>query len=389
MARQIFRLTLVALAFLPWSLMAKAAPLEEGVVDEVRGKVAVKTWDNQDRVIGPGVFLWSGDIVETGKDGFLRVIMSDGTLLELRANTRIEIIDSRTTKSGNPAVVVYLGRIWAWVAKNPAGGTAFECQTPTAVAGVRGTEFDLAVGIDGATRIGVDEGVVDVDADGRAVSVTKDQETTVEGDQAPRAPMKYQRSEDDWQNWVRSRQDALVKNADQILPWMLGDVKRSREGLRALREQGAQKFKALQEYARRQRLEGKQVRLSPQQRREIVTYLAQLYGSVQELQRADRRMMAKYYLLTRIALDVKQNPEAYTPEFRETIAKIMAELEKLDIAQIHQENLKIIDGYSEAIERIAERLQLGSALQRRVVGNRRADLEQARKQYREQRKGPR
>lgn len=385
---KLLRVTAVLAVFIPWSLLAKAAPIEEGVVDEVRGSVKVTTAEGKVRAVGLGVFLFSGDIVDTGRDGFIRIIMNGGTVLELRPQTRIHICDSRTTKNGNSAVVVYLGRIWSWVAGGTSGETTFEAHTPSAVAGVRGTEFSLAVGIDGSTRVGVDEGTVSLEGETNQVMVSRNYESEVEWSGRARLPRLYQRGEEEWKKWGEARQEFLIKNAEKILPWMLAEVKRSRENLRDLRAAGLEKFQALKQKVEARRQAGKRP-LTAGERREIAEFLAQVLFALQQLERADRRMMTKYYLLTRLHQETLEKPAAYPPEFRAAVAQIMEELKTLDINRIHEENRQIIDGYTEAIDRIATQLKLWPLLQRRVAADRREALIQARKHYQKNRRTPR
>jgi hypothetical protein len=312
-------------------------------------------------------------------------LLSDGSALELFEDTRVEVCDSRATESGINTAILYLGRIWATIAKDPYDRTAFEIETPTAVAGVRGTEFSMAVGIDGATRVGVDHGLVEVSSDVGAVELPAGKETVVEWNRPPDTPRSYRRDEGEWRQWVQGRQQKLIENHDMIVPWVLKDVKNSRKQMMALRQDGDQKFKALKARAERRKARGKQVRLTPREKKALAVYFRQTYVSMRNLQRSDRRMMSRYYLLKKIQEDAAQNPDQYSPEFTVTINQAVADLDQLDIRNIHRENRMVIDRYASVMQKFAEKHEMHDELKRRSAQDRRAELQKARKNYRKRR----
>jgi hypothetical protein len=89
----------------------------------------------------PGLRLTTGDRLETGKPGKMRVRMTDDTVLAIGANTRLalaELAMDETARRGRIDVAV--GRFWMNVTKwTGTGESHYEVATPNAVAGVRGT----------------------------------------------------------------------------------------------------------------------------------------------------------------------------------------------------------------------------------------------------------
>ncbi len=69
-------------------------------------------------------------------------------------------------------------------------GSSFQVETPTAVAGVRGTEFSMDFDpVAGVSKVSVEEGKVAVAAEGKEVVVAQGQGTMVRKNEAPVAPI--------------------------------------------------------------------------------------------------------------------------------------------------------------------------------------------------------
>jgi ferric-dicitrate binding protein FerR (iron transport regulator) len=91
----------------------------------------------------PGLELARGDVLRTGSDGVVVIRMEGGTELKLREETSLalETLDQTVTVSLNS------GGLFSRVVRKAGGlSSAFRVRTPSAVAGVRGTEFFVAYG---------------------------------------------------------------------------------------------------------------------------------------------------------------------------------------------------------------------------------------------------
>lgn len=136
------------------------------------------------RPLSVGMVLRSGDWVRTGPPGSLvelvyeaqasRLLVESETLLQIGGAYRS--LARGVSGEGGPlgeqglpafrAAFVRLGSVWAQVASGVARLMRFEIETPTAVAGVRGTLFRLRVTPSGATWLYVREGIVELRSDG-------------------------------------------------------------------------------------------------------------------------------------------------------------------------------------------------------------------------------
>lgn len=378
------KVILALVSSLLFSLPAFSTPQEEGMVDLVRGQARVLGFDGTTRPAVEGDFLVSGEIVETGPDGFVRLVMADGSELEVSAGSRIEVFDSRANPSGGQVVVLFLGRIFSSVMSRDEEDEAFTVATPTAVCGVRGTDFTTGVGMEGSTRVGVDRGEVEVSTESGAVKVEGGMETMVEQGEAPTAPANYQSGEERWREWALERQDRLIRYGNRIVPLMFKDVKRTRSRLVRIKSRGDRRMEILKRQAQRQMEREGKIELRPGQKLSLALYIRDLAQALKELYIADRKMMAQYYILEIIYQDTQNNPQLYDPEFIETVEEVMAEVEELDIEKIHRENNAVLDGYITGLDNFFRKNRLGR-YKTEVPMDRREQIERAREKNRQER----
>jgi len=103
------------------------------------------------------------DNIRTGEDGKVTITFVDQSLLKIHSNTHIALNTIVSPVEKKRSVLLFFGRIWNKVSKRVLKRKAFEVQTPTAVLGVRGTEFETASYEDGTMIVLVDSGGVTVD----------------------------------------------------------------------------------------------------------------------------------------------------------------------------------------------------------------------------------
>ncbi|OGP57649.1 MAG: hypothetical protein A2V67_18220 [Deltaproteobacteria bacterium RBG_13_61_14] len=372
---------LLLAAFSPVLGLPAGAMVEEGIIDQVQGQVQIQSPEGAVRPAQAGMLVQGGEIVETAVQSSARILLPDESVIELKENSRIEINDSRANARAISSVLLYLGWIWADIAVGQDGDTAFEVVTPSAVAGIRGTVFSAGVGIDGSTRVGVEKGVVEVEGETGSVSVKAEEETSVELGSAPGPVSPYRRGEDEWRQWAAGRQQVLMRRAD-VFPGLIARNVRTTQGRFAAQ---AAELKREQRrwdaYERRQQLRGREARVTPAVKREVIRQFREMYRLSRQLQRADNRMMAGYYLIERLDQDLQAHPDQYSPEFRAKIRETRQELDALDLPRIHRQNLALLDAYATGMEEAVGRLNLNPELRRRIEGARRRQrLEELRRQ---------
>ncbi len=104
-----------------------------------------------------------------------------------------------------------IGRIWVHVIKQLNYVVDFEVQTPSAVAGVRGTIFSVMVAADGSTVVSVQKGKVLVSAEGESKMVDQRQESRSKAGEPLRRLPKLSREEtsawEEQEDWLREQEE--------------------------------------------------------------------------------------------------------------------------------------------------------------------------------------
>jgi hypothetical protein len=127
-----------------------------------------------------------GDRLRTDAFSAATLAFFDQSTAVLGTDTEIVVAQMRS-QHDSKVIVLYqaLGQTYNQVQRLSDPASRFEIETPTAVVGVRGTEFAVTVDGDGATHVMVVEGMVDVTIRGSTVTVRGGQETTVQPQRTP------------------------------------------------------------------------------------------------------------------------------------------------------------------------------------------------------------
>ncbi|MDA8101151.1 MAG: FecR domain-containing protein [Nitrospiraceae bacterium] len=164
-----------------------------GAVTFIKGDVLVQSegiasW----RLIAQGDTVRSGDKIRTGRDGSVELAFDDGSTYLLRPGTDLDIslLERRESTGFLKRLFLGIGKLVAKTAKQAGVASRTELRTQTAIAGVRGTRFDLMVADDRTTRAAVQEGSISVSSMGKEVTVGAGEGTMVKQDMPPQEPRK-------------------------------------------------------------------------------------------------------------------------------------------------------------------------------------------------------
>lgn len=139
------------------SLLLPAAPAHAGAsMTEISGTVQVHS---QDWVIVSKTpyTVENGSTVRTAARGRATLVFPDGSRVELAGNTSFTLEETSPTSY---RLGLSLGRLKAFVAH--VASRSFQVRTPTSVAAVRGTEFQVEVLGDGSTNVDLYKGLLAV-----------------------------------------------------------------------------------------------------------------------------------------------------------------------------------------------------------------------------------
>jgi ferric-dicitrate binding protein FerR (iron transport regulator) len=132
--------------------------------------------------------LW-GDTLVSHQGGRARITLEDGSILNLGSDSSLTILSHDAAMQRTQIQLAY-GHLRSNAVRIARAGGSFEVHTPTAVAGVVGTDFYISY-VNGVTTVIVFEGTVSVcDLAGNCVLVHAGEMTTVRDGQKPDPPTK-------------------------------------------------------------------------------------------------------------------------------------------------------------------------------------------------------
>lgn len=124
---------------------ANAFAADHGLFMVVKGTVKIISGkDKSQNAAKVGSKVFSGDTVVTEKDSRAKIVMADRNVLQLSPDTKFEITNYKTSavESERTAQLALMqGKVRAQVEQKYGEKNKFEMKTPTAVAGVRGTQY--------------------------------------------------------------------------------------------------------------------------------------------------------------------------------------------------------------------------------------------------------
>ncbi|MBI3179388.1 MAG: FecR domain-containing protein [Deltaproteobacteria bacterium] len=224
----------LALAFVGVGLLAGVASAQtSGRLVQVKGQVWIQPPGASESAAKADVALAPGTRVRTGNDGEAAVKFDDGSQLKVIANSSLELSGVKRQKAKKNVVLLFFGRVWNKVTRATGSEATYEVTTPNAVCGVRGTEFETAVGDDGSVRVRVSEGAVGVDGDAGGELVDAGEE--VDADESGVDEPDDAEEKANWEAWEAERRERLRTQSRSIVDKVKGKVLDRKERIEALR----------------------------------------------------------------------------------------------------------------------------------------------------------
>ena len=177
----------------------KGAVAVSATSGDVKAKVSDGDWKN----VAVNNVLPQGAVLRTGADSKVKLVLDNGNKVVVGPLSQISIISLANdygASKNTTDLELENGSARAVVAKLSSGSSDFTIRTPTAVAGVRGTDFAVEINEDMATMVTVFDGSVEVgsiidnveDIKNR-VMLKKDETTEVLRNMAPKVPAKIKK----------------------------------------------------------------------------------------------------------------------------------------------------------------------------------------------------
>ncbi len=273
----------------------------DGVLLEVAGEVWRLPLDGEEWApAAAGTPLAAGDSIRTGKKSRARVRIGANIDLRLGPNAELQIEEPESGEQPVPMVSLLLGWLQATVSHAPGEKVPFEVHTGNAVAGVRGTEFVVAAGLDGLTRAEVLSGEVAFAAEETEVALGPGHASEAAEGAAPRALGAAKTV--DWEAWQEERESRARERAEELA----ADFSSRAEEL-AGRLDGLQKAESRQREKIRwliaklsQARRANQAKVAEKARERLLDVMAQQMRLHKELRRAAVRLAGFVRRLTRL-----------------------------------------------------------------------------------------
>jgi hypothetical protein len=197
--------SLLAVAFLAAAAVSAVAIPTDITYSEGEASIRFKSGKQLDAEIGAVVN--TGDMLRTGRDGLVELDQK-GVILKISPNTVFTLMEKEQKGSTTPVLSVALGSIKFRYSK--LTGKEPTVQTNGCAMGVRGTEFSVFAGADGSSLIVVDAGSVEVEAEGRTVSLAPDEGVEVKLGMGPGEKFAVHSDQVDYSKWNDEKLAAML-----------------------------------------------------------------------------------------------------------------------------------------------------------------------------------
>lgn len=305
----------------------------EATLVSFKGEVKIKREGKEGlEKSAPNLPLFSGDLVITRRQSSAQIALADGSTVMVYANSQFYLNPKIEEEGPTSSLMLLWGYLVAKVAPHKTDGS-LRIETPLAVAAVSGTSFAVGVALDGTTRVGVEEGEVEIEeADGK-ISLKENQEISLEQSEerpggetpSPPRPQEYsQRRPEEWEAWQKKIEERFLQNPVAVSQKMAQRLEQAlakeRELLKQIDQQSNQLNKLIEEArkARRRR----DLETLRQKRQEIKTVLGSLRQTVFLMRRLNNKLTAFFELGQELGRKTLEDRERLADKFGPTAANL-------------------------------------------------------------------
>jgi hypothetical protein len=178
-----------------------------------------------------GLPLFAGDCITTGKGGTVWfTFINNKSRFKLAEHSEISIdeLSGIPNAKEQPMLRLVLGYLKAACAKLGKQASGLVVHTPTAVIGVRGTEFEAVTSMDGTCVILVDEGAVELEVEEERFVIHEGNmaDVNIGGETSPPVPAIPKQARD-WRAWREKRIENLLASLPDMVPGFCNRFKRA------------------------------------------------------------------------------------------------------------------------------------------------------------------
>lgn len=160
MKRKLFAIIAVAVATFALILTAASSGGRQyvGYVSMIKGVVYITSGGKRTRALAKRK-LYTGDYLSTMSGSYATLKLGNGSYMKLKAGTKLMLNKNHAAGSAL-SVGVNAGSVSAKI--NPAAKQKVKVSTPSSIAAIKGTEFNVTLAIDGSTLVNCDSGKLNV-----------------------------------------------------------------------------------------------------------------------------------------------------------------------------------------------------------------------------------
>ena len=183
------------------------------------------------------VQIFFGDMIQTGEDSEAVIGLVDDSIMRIRANSKVVLNTRISPVERKNSVLLFFGRLWNKVSRKALRKKVFEVQTPTAVCGVRGTDFETAAYEDGTMLVQVVSGEVEVDNEATRETLAANQGTQVSFEQKEiRVTSDF---DPDWEQDQQRSRERLLGDGEKYGGHVKDEIYKRRDHLKKLVDRAA------------------------------------------------------------------------------------------------------------------------------------------------------
>lgn len=236
------------------------------ILSEISGSVTVKDAQEKSFKKAKGnQALFEGDEIQTKKGASCEIALKNDSIARLDENSHLKLTEVKTTSKGaKTSLKLFFGKVLNVVNALSGSDASYQVETPTTIAGVRGTEFAVEASEE-ETNVGVFSGKVGVRGFTEAgtatdeVELTKETETLVKKHKKPDAPRKLKEKMMKWKQYLAKHRPRLHEKLKESpeLRHKLKKFLRKKVALEHKKEAIKEKLKAMPEGQKKEKIKDK------------------------------------------------------------------------------------------------------------------------------------
>jgi len=193
----------------------------EAVISEMEGTLEIrKAGEGEFKPAAKEMEVFAGDTVRAGNDGSATLALWDNSSVVMAPQSAVFIETTGTVSAPSVTATVLAGAVQLDVPARTAEQGPFLVYAPSSVTAVQGTVLNAAVALNGTSRIGVEEGEVEVTATAKpeaaVIKVPNGKYVEIEVNKDTGKIEGYNPADSDWDQWLETTDSQAAQAAPKV-----------------------------------------------------------------------------------------------------------------------------------------------------------------------------